>query len=425
MQHADQRAQNATLWNIITDYIESSHKIQRVNNPSGTFESLDGLGEPKFEVNGTAFTDHWGRPQRDGPALRAITMANFIFTEVKYNRSVTFETYRKVFDNVIRYDLDYVASRWHRDSFDLWEEVDGKHFYTLKVQHYSLVIGSKLATAMGLGDSDSAKSYSAQAEYIAQFIKDRFWDSERGHLVETFGRPRGRSGLDSALFLGSLHSMDILNWTGEDDSENDLYAPYSDELLTSLAHYITSMRHLYPINSIRFEKFTNLGLNSSIVGFGVGRYPEDVYDGYGTSNGNPWFLCTATVSQNLYILADYLISKPSSYELVVNNQNKALFGIFLDGQDGFSWDHDVNFAIWRRSPVYKLLVTLILDYADSFLDVIREHHDGQGNMSEQFNKYNGFMEGAENLTWSYGAFWQAVRQRRIAFDKFRMFDEEN
>lgn len=89
MQHADQKASNSTLWNIITDYIESNRILQRVDNPSGTFDSLEGLGEPKFEVDGKPFTGNWGRPQRDGPALRAITMANFIFTEVKYNSSVT------------------------------------------------------------------------------------------------------------------------------------------------------------------------------------------------------------------------------------------------------------------------------------------------------------------------------------------------
>src|SRR5688500_16671266 len=33
--------------------------------------SLDFLGEPKFQADGSAFNDPWGRPQNDGPAIRA------------------------------------------------------------------------------------------------------------------------------------------------------------------------------------------------------------------------------------------------------------------------------------------------------------------------------------------------------------------
>jgi glucoamylase len=34
-------------------------------------------------------------------------------------------------------------------------------------------------------------------------------------------------------------------------------------------------------------------------------------------------------------------------------------------------------------------------------------------MSEQFDRVTGYMRGAEDLTWSYGAFLQAVRARRV------------
>lgn len=158
---------------------------------------MQGLGEPKFEVDGKAFTGNWGRPQRDGPALRAITISNFINTEVKYNSSVSFDTYRDIFNNIVRYDLDYVAAYWHQDGFDLWEEIKGKHFYTFMVQYSSLVAGSKIAKSMGY--RDAASYYATQAEYMAAFIKEKFWNNTRGHLIETYGLEY-RSGLDSALF---------------------------------------------------------------------------------------------------------------------------------------------------------------------------------------------------------------------------------
>jgi glucoamylase len=35
------------------------------------------LGEPKFNVNGTVYNGPWGRPQNDGPALRAISLIHW------------------------------------------------------------------------------------------------------------------------------------------------------------------------------------------------------------------------------------------------------------------------------------------------------------------------------------------------------------
>jgi glucoamylase len=69
---------NTALLPTIWDYVHAQATLQTVSNPSGTFlpEGL-GLGEPKFQVDGTRFNGAWGRPQRDGPALRAIALMTF------------------------------------------------------------------------------------------------------------------------------------------------------------------------------------------------------------------------------------------------------------------------------------------------------------------------------------------------------------
>lgn len=64
------------LLTVIEEYISSQAHIQTVSNPSGGLSS-GGLGEPKFNVDETAYTGSWGRPQRDGPALRATAMVAF------------------------------------------------------------------------------------------------------------------------------------------------------------------------------------------------------------------------------------------------------------------------------------------------------------------------------------------------------------
>jgi glucoamylase len=66
-------AGNKSLEPLIQQYISAQANLQTVNNPSGGLCS-GGLAEPKFEVNLQPFTGAWGRPQRDGPALRATAM---------------------------------------------------------------------------------------------------------------------------------------------------------------------------------------------------------------------------------------------------------------------------------------------------------------------------------------------------------------
>ena len=58
-----------SLQPTIEDYIAAQAKLQITSNPSGNL-GTGGLGEPKFNANGSAFNGAWGRPQRDGPALR-------------------------------------------------------------------------------------------------------------------------------------------------------------------------------------------------------------------------------------------------------------------------------------------------------------------------------------------------------------------
>lgn len=66
-----------SLQTTIIDYINAQAFLQTVSNPSGSLTDGQGLGEPHFNVDETAFTGAWGRPQRDGPALRATALIDF------------------------------------------------------------------------------------------------------------------------------------------------------------------------------------------------------------------------------------------------------------------------------------------------------------------------------------------------------------
>lgn len=52
--------QDTSLLSQIENFITAEGIIQQISNPSGTITS-GGLGEPKFNINETAFTGPWGR----------------------------------------------------------------------------------------------------------------------------------------------------------------------------------------------------------------------------------------------------------------------------------------------------------------------------------------------------------------------------
>jgi glucoamylase len=52
-----------SLRRLIDAYISVESIIQQITNPSGA-AGKSGLGEPKFNIDGSAFTAPWGRPQR-------------------------------------------------------------------------------------------------------------------------------------------------------------------------------------------------------------------------------------------------------------------------------------------------------------------------------------------------------------------------
>lgn len=69
-------AGNTGLQGAIQEYISSQARIQLLNTRSGGLSS-GGLGEPKYQVDETPYMEDWGRPQADGPALRATAMIEY------------------------------------------------------------------------------------------------------------------------------------------------------------------------------------------------------------------------------------------------------------------------------------------------------------------------------------------------------------
>ncbi|KAI2479605.1 Glycoside hydrolase family 15 protein [Pyrenophora tritici-repentis] len=400
----------SSLSTILDAYASLQRDIQHTSNPSGKFHDLSGLGEPKFQVDGKPFTGSWGRPQRDGPALRALTLMHYLREYNSSHPSLWTSTSSADFfrpfyavemppRSVIKADLEYVSHFWNQSSFDLWEEVEGLHFFNLMVSAKSLREGSSLARSFG--DVGAAEWYEKQAGYIENLLV-KFWNAQKGHLVETLWSKR--SGLDCGLLLGSLHGQ-----ASEGSAHKAVYPPWSDEILVSLLALTRDQRDRFPINSRPSDENQDDDVNEeSFQGTGIGRYPEDVYDGYGDSNrgGNPWFLCTSSAADILYRTASHI---SVAGNLTITDVGLPFYESLLA-----SSSLDVNVGTFGPSDALFYSVVERLQFtADQFLEVVKSHVDAEGSMSEQFDRVTGFMRGAVDLTWSYGAFLHAVRARKV------------
>jgi glucoamylase len=404
---------SSLLSTILHAYATLQAKIQRTANPSGSFDDLQGLGEPKFQVNGAPFTGSWGRPQRDGPALRAITLINYLRA---YNAShpslwgkhAENSIFHMLYEasmparSVIKADLEYVAHFWNASSFDLWEEVDGLHFFTAMVQLKALREGTKIAQAYG--DDGAADWYNEQAIYLENFVR-KFWNKNKGHLVETLWSRR--TGLDCAILLGSLHAYST------EDADDSVFPPYSDEILVSLLALVQDQRDRFPINNQSHVNEDTPSKGYAVFeGVGLGRYPEDVYDGYGTSarGGNPWFLCTSSAAEVLYHTAAHLTTTSN---LTITPLGLPFYTALL-ATSSFAPEEGATYG--PSDAIFHSIVERLKLIGDEFLKVVKIHVDDQGAMSEQFDQVTGYMRGATDLTWSYSAFLQATRARKKVGD---------
>ncbi|KAJ3843576.1 glucoamylase [Lentinula raphanica] len=346
----------------IDNYVASQVIIQQVSNPSGTI-TTGGLGEPKFNIDETAFTAAWGRPQRDGPALRStalITWANFLLTEG--NTSYVTNTLWPLIQN----DLNYVAQNWNQSTFDLWEEVDSSSFFTTALQHRSLRQGVQLANA--LDQTSVVSSWTTQAGNLLCFLQS-YWNTA-GYITANTGG--GRSGKDANTVLASIHTFDAA--AGCDALT---FQPCSDVALSNLLTYVNSFRSIYPINS---------GLANNVAA-ATGRYPEDSYMG-----GNPWYLTTLAVSEQLY---DSLIVWNQQKSLNVTSLSLPFFQLF---------DSSVTVGTYAStSATFTTLTSAIKTFADGFVEIVAEFTPSSGSLSEQYSKSDGSQLSAADLTWSYAA----------------------
>nr|QUS93302.1 glucoamylase [synthetic construct]CAC83969.1 glucoamylase [Saccharomycopsis fibuligera] len=399
----DHSFSNTTLAKVVEYYISNTYTLQRVSNPSGNFDSPnhDGLGEPKFNVDDTAYTASWGRPQNDGPALRAYAISRYLNAVAKHNNGklllagqngIPYSSASDIYWKIIKPDLQHVSTHWSTSGFDLWEENQGTHFFTALVQLKALSYGIPLSKTYN--DPGFTSWLEKQKDALNSYINSSgFVNSGKKHIVES-PQLSSRGGLDSATYIAALITHDI----GDDDT----YTPFNVDnsyVLNSLYYLLVDNKNRYKING------------NYKAGAAVGRYPEDVYNGVGTSEGNPWQLATAYAGQTFYTLA--YNSLKNKKNLVIEKLNYDLYNSFIADLSKIdsSYASKDSLTLTYGSDNYKNVIKSLLQFGDSFLKVLLDHIDDNGQLTEEINRYTGFQAGAVSLTWSSGSLLSANRAR--------------
>ncbi|ASQ46012.1 glycoside hydrolase family 15 protein [Legionella clemsonensis] len=331
------------------------HWVEKAQHQTDTLPGQDILGEPKFYLDGRAYDGPWGRPQNDGPALRALTLIRFAHSLIKNNELpyVQAHLYGGGLDpesmGAIKMDLEYIAHHWQEKNYDLWEEVYGDHFFTVMVQRKALIEGAKLARE--LNEASTAAFYEEQARLMEERLNQHI-DQDRAIIQATLAPhpgPQKTNELDSAVMLGVL-----LGYT-----ENNPFLPTNPYVRNTADALREQFKMLYPIN----DNYTDALL--------FGRYPGDTYDGYRNDGlGNPWFILTATMAEYYYKVA----------------------------------------AMLPADRKHQAFIKANVKQGDHYLRLIKQYAPDL-TMSEQINLNTGIQQGANSLTWSYVAVLRAINLR--------------
>lgn len=205
--------------------------------------------ETRVNPDGTLDISKWARPQHDGPPLRALAL-------LRWAQGVSLAPdLEGVASALIRSDLDFTFRHWREPSFDIWEEEQGLHYYTLRVSAAALEQGASWLQTRG--DERQAQDYRAEAQRILRQL-DGFWLADQGYYrSRVLAGGRSSKELDIAVILAAIHA-------GEAD---DAHSAHDLRMQATLTRLEALFDAAYPINWSR----------SARTGPAMGRYADDVY----------------------------------------------------------------------------------------------------------------------------------------------------
>jgi len=146
--------------------------------------------ETRVNPDGSLDVSDWPRPQHDGPALRALCVMRWGADGAAAE--------------LLRHDLNFVLHHARKPCFDIWEEEEGMHAYTLRVSAAALEKGADWLAHQG----DGAKADLCRAEArTIEILLDDFWMTQQDCLRSRFVEGGAPEKLfDISVILGANHA---------------------------------------------------------------------------------------------------------------------------------------------------------------------------------------------------------------------------
>jgi glucoamylase len=206
--------------------------------------------DTRVNPDGTLDVLRWGRPQHDGPPLRALTLLRWL-RAAPLAPAVT-----AMLAELLLADLRFARIRARVPCLDIWEEESGLHYYTLAVSAAALEQGALWLEARG--DAAEASICRAEALLIGTLL-DGYWLEEAQYYRSRTLDSGARSSkeLDIAVILAAIHG-------GHDGPRHSVRDPRQHATLAQLEALFAAA---YPINQQR----------GATRGVAMGRYAGDVY----------------------------------------------------------------------------------------------------------------------------------------------------
>ncbi|MDQ6702455.1 MAG: glycoside hydrolase family 15 protein, partial [Pseudomonadota bacterium] len=331
------------------------------------------LGEPRFNPDGTLDISKWSRPQRDGPALRALALMRF------WPLDALDDATRASMRALILSDLGFIVRHWREACFDIWEEELGHHYYTRIMHHAALADGAQWMEETGTDETARTQAFRDAAREIAKSLEE-YWCPAKGFYASRRGVANGVSGkeLDFATILAVIHAA-----RGE-----GAHSVLDPRVMATLARLEELFATTYPINRDCPEN----------RGPAMGRYAGDNY-----FSGGAYYFSTLGAAEFYYALAEAV----AGTEVPVTADNKE-FLLRLGVADD-------SLELPPSAPDHrKRGFEALLRRGDQFMATVAAYTPASGELSEQFDQATGVQTSAKTLTWSHAALITAFARRRAA-----------
>jgi glucoamylase len=185
---------------VAPDFVRFLRPVSELASVRGERVAADTRVNP----DGTLDISRWGRPQNDGPSLRALALLRWTSLQP---RLLGAELDVRL-ASLLRQDLAFARTHWQEPCYDIWEEEKGLHYYTLRVAACALEGGA--AWLRESREEGEAQACAAEAAAIARLLDDYWLEDQqyyRSRMLE--GGAHSSKDLDIAVILAAIHAPEV------------------------------------------------------------------------------------------------------------------------------------------------------------------------------------------------------------------------